>query len=113
MRKMTNRLDMTMRIHILALFVFCFAGASAAQVASTEADFKTALAAAQSAEQQAATLKNRWTITEQALAAAKKAAAANDFDTAVKQAQHAESLAKASIAQAKEQQDAWRAATIR
>ncbi len=81
--------------------------------ASSEADAKAALAAAQAAEQQAAALKNRWTTTEQALAAAKKAAAANDFDTAVKEAQHAEALAKASIAQAKEQQDAWKAAIIR
>jgi hypothetical protein len=87
--------------------------AGAAQAASTEADFKNALAAAAAAEQDAGALKNQWIPTEQALAAAKKAAAAGDFDTAVAQAKHAEALAKASIAQAKEQQSAWRAGVIR
>jgi len=87
--------------------------ASAAQAASTEADFKAALAAAEAAEQDAGTLKNQWIPTEQALAAAKKAAAASDFDTAVAQAKEAEALAKASIAQAKEQQTAWKAGVIR
>lgn len=100
-----------MRALIVALIALPFA--TQVFAAGTEADFKAALAAAQAAEQQAAALKNRWTTTEQALAAAKKAAAANDFDTAVKQAQHAEALAKASIAQAKEQQDAWKAAVLR
>ena len=46
------------------------------------------------------------------MAAAKKAAAAGDFDTAVNQAKQAEALAKASIAQAKEQDSAWKAAVI-
>ena len=68
---------------------------------------------AEAAEQEAGTLKNQWIPTEQALAAAKKAAAAGDFDTAVFQAQLADALAKASIAQAKEQQTAWRAGVIR
>ena len=87
--------------------------ACAAQATSTEADFKTALAAAEAAEQEAGALKNQWIPTEQALAAARKAAAAGDFDTAVVEAKHAEALAKASIAQAKEQQSAWRAGVIR
>jgi len=90
--------------------LFC---AGAAQAASSEADFKTALAAAEAAEQEAGALKNQWIPTEQALAAAKKAAAANDFDAAVVQAQLADALAKASIAQAKEQQTAWKAGVIR
>ncbi len=81
--------------------------------ANTEADYKTALAAAEAAEKDAGTLKNQWLPTEQALTAARKAAAANDFDTAVKQAQQAEALAKASIFQAKEQDEAWKAAVIR
>jgi hypothetical protein len=87
--------------------------AGAAQAASTEADFKTALAAAVAAEQEAGTLKNQWIPTEQALVAAKTAAAAGDFDTAVAQAKAAEVLAKASVAQAKEQQTAWKAGVIR
>ena len=87
--------------------------AGAAQAASTEADYKTALAAAVAAEQDAGALKNQWIPTEQALAAAKKAAAAGDFDTAVAQAKEAEALAKASVAQAKDQQSAWRTGVIR
>jgi hypothetical protein len=86
---------------------------SGALAASTEADFKAALAAAEAIEKDAGALKNQWIPTEQALAAARKAAAAGDFDTAVAQAKQAEALAKASVAQAKEQQDAWKAGIIR
>jgi hypothetical protein len=102
---------MRMRIFLaVTCWLFCVL---AAQAASTEADFKTALATAVAAEQDAGALKNQWIPTEQALAAAKKAAAAGDFDAAVAQAKQAEALAKASIAQAKEQQSAWRAGVIR
>jgi hypothetical protein len=100
-----------MRHFVIALAAFSFL-VSVASAASTEADFKSALAAAESAEKDAGALKNQWTTTEQALAAAKKAAAANDFDAAVKLAQQAEALAKASIAQAKEQESAWRDAVL-
>ena len=100
-----------MRVWIYLAVALLLAGV--AQAASSEADFKTALAAAEAAEQDAGALKNQWIPTEQALAAAKKAAAAGDFDTAVTQAKEAEALAKASIAQAKEQQTAWRAGIIR
>ena len=84
-----------------------------AVAASTEADFKVALAAAEAANKEASALKNQWTTTSQALAAAEKAAAAGDFDTAVSDAKQAEALAKASIAQAREQDEAWKAAKIR
>lgn len=102
---------MPMRIFVAVTFLL--AAATAVRAAATQADYDAALAAAVAAEKDAGALKNQWTTTEEALAAAKKAAAAGDFDTAVKEAQRAEALAKASIAQAKEQQDAWRAAVIR
>jgi hypothetical protein len=86
--------------------------ATAAHAASTQADFDAAFAAAQSAEKEAGAMKNQWITTEQVLAAAKKAAAAGDFDSAVSQATQAEALAKASIAQATEQETAWKAAVI-
>jgi hypothetical protein len=102
---------MRMRICLaVTCWLFC---AGAVQAASTEADFKIALAAAEAAAQDAGALKNQWIPTEQALAAAKKVAAAGDFDAAVVQAQLAEALAKASIAQAKEQLTAWKAGVIR
>jgi hypothetical protein len=88
------------------------AATTAVQAASTQADFDSALAAALAAEKDAGALKNQWTTTEQALSAAKKAAATGDFDAAVKQAKQAEALAKASIAQAKEQDTAWKAGVI-
>jgi hypothetical protein len=102
---------MTMRL-LFAATMLC-AAATAAVAASTEADFNAALNAAQAAEKDAGALKNQWLPTEQMLAAAKKAAAAGDFDTAVNQAKQAEALANASIAQAKEQQEAWKAGIIR
>jgi hypothetical protein len=98
------------RLLLVAASLLC---ATAAQAASTQADFDSAFAAAQAAEKQAGTLKNQWIPTEQALAAAKKAAAAGDFDTAISQANQAEALAKASIAQSKEQETAWKAGVIR
>jgi hypothetical protein len=102
-----------MRHFIAALTAFSLVIPAAATAASTEADFKAAVAAAEAAEKDAGALKNQWTTTEQTLAAARKAASGNDFDSAVQQARQAEALAKASIAQAKEQQDAWQAAVIR
>lgn len=98
---------------LLALTCLVLLAAPAARAASTQADFDTALAAAVAADKEAAALKNQWIPTEQALAAAKKAAAAGDFDSAVAQAKEAEALAKASIAQSKDQQDAWKAGVIR
>jgi hypothetical protein len=89
-----------------------FGATTSAKAAGSETDFKAALAAAETAEQQAASLKNRWTTTEQTLAAAKKAAAAGNFDAAMEAAKQAEALAKASIAQAQEQETAWRAVAI-
>jgi hypothetical protein len=99
-------------IHYL-LIVASLLCAPAAQAAGTQTDFDTAFTAAQTAEKEAGTLKNQWIPTEQALAAAKKAATAGDFDTAIDQAKQAEALAKASIAQSKEQNTAWKAGVIR
>jgi hypothetical protein len=105
--------EITMRFFIPVFGALCLTTATAAMAASTEADFKTALAAAEAAEKDAGALKNQWTTTEQALAAARKAAAAGNFDAATDAAGQAEAMARASIAQAKEQQEAWRAAVIR
>jgi hypothetical protein len=98
---------------LLAVTCLMLAAAPAARAASTQADFDAALAPAVAAEKEAGALKNQWLPTEQALAAAKKAAAAGDFDAAIAQAKQAEALAKASIAQSKEQGDAWKTGVIR
>ncbi|WP_409977460.1 MULTISPECIES: hypothetical protein [unclassified Bradyrhizobium] len=81
--------------------------------AATEADFKAALAAADAAEQEAGRLRNQWTTTEAALAAAKKAAETGNFDQAVKSAAEAEALARASIFQATSEKQRWKAMEIR
>ena len=81
--------------------------------AGNEADFKSALEAAESANKGAGALKNQWTTTAQQLTAARQAAASGDFDKATSLAKQAEALAKASIAQAREQQEVWKAAEIR
>jgi hypothetical protein len=64
-------------------------------------------------EKEAGNLRNQWTTTESALAAAKKAAATGDFESAVASAKEAEALAKASIFQATSEKERWRDMEIR
>jgi hypothetical protein len=85
-------------------------GVTLAAAANSEADYKAALAAAETANKQAGALKNQWTTTAETLKAAQKAAAAHDYNEATALAKQAEALAKASVAQAHEQEDAWKAA---
>jgi hypothetical protein len=82
-------------------------------LAASEDDYKTAFAAAESAEKQADALRNKWTTTEAQLAAAKKAAAAGDFDAAIAAAKDAEALAKASVFQATSEKERWKDMEIR
>jgi hypothetical protein len=89
------------------------AGATSALAASSEADFKATYAAAEAANKEAAGLRNQWTTTAAALAAAKKAADAGDFDQAIASSREAEALARASIFQATSEKEAWKALEIR
>jgi hypothetical protein len=98
---------------ISALAVLLIAGATPLLAASSEADFKAAYAAAEAADKEAASLRNQWTVTAAALAAAKKAADAGDFDQAVAQSKEAEALAKASIYQATSEKTLWKDLEIR
>lgn len=81
--------------------------------AATEADYKAAYAAAEVASKEATGMRNQWTVTVSALAAAKKAADGGDFDRATAAAKEAEALAKASIYQATSEKEAWKAMEIR
>src|SRR3979490_489411 len=92
--------------------VLLIAGASPV-LAATEADYKTALAAAEAANKEAAGLRNQWTVTAAAIAAAKKAAETGDFDKAVASSNEAEALAKASIFQATSEKTLWKDMQIR
>ena len=101
------------RTSLLALVsVLLIAGATSA-LAATEADYKTALAAAEAANKEAAGLRNQWTVTAAAIAAAKKAGEAGDFDKAVASSNEAEALAKASIFQATSEKTLWKDMEIR
>jgi hypothetical protein len=86
---------------------------SSALAAGSEADFKTAYAAAEAANKQAGLLRNQWTTTSATLAAAKKAADGGDFDQAIAAAKEAEALAKASVFQSTGEQQAWKTLEIR
>jgi hypothetical protein len=81
--------------------------------ANSETDFKAAYAAAAAANSQAGTLRNQWTVTVATLAAAKKAAERGDFDQATALSKEAEALAKASIFQATDETQSWKAREIR
>lgn len=77
-----------------------------------EADFNAAFAAAEAANQRAGQLRDQWTATAAALANAKKAASNGDFDRAIASSREAEALARASIAQAESERQAWQALEI-
>jgi hypothetical protein len=101
------------RTSLLALAsALLIAGATSA-LAATEADYKAALAVAEAANKEAAGLRNQWTVTAAAIAAAKKAAEAGDFDRAVAASNEAEALAKASIFQATNEKTLWKDMEIR
>ena len=106
--------DITSKILTSALAsVLLIAAAPSVLAASSEADFKTAYAAAEAANKEAATLRNQWTVTASALADAKKAADKGDFDAAVAASKEAEALAKASIYQATSEKTLWKEMEIR
>ncbi len=86
---------------------------AAPALAASAEDFKAALIKAEAANNHAAELKNQWTTTGEAIAAAKKAADSGKFDEAIELAEQAEALAKGSIAQVEEQKKIWTDAVIR
>src|SRR5579859_338741 len=87
--------------------------ASAPAFAASEADFKSAYAAAAAAEKEADAIRDQWTTAEAALKAARKAADAGNFDQAIAAAKQAEALAKAAIFQAASEKDRWKDAEVR
>jgi hypothetical protein len=105
-------LKTTIRESCLPLVLWLIGGAACAQAADPN-EYKSAYAEAVGAEKGAGQLRNRWTVTETALADAKKAAAAGDFDKAIALAREAERLARASIFQATSEKNAWRDREIR
>ena len=104
---------MRTRLLIGLTIVLTVGGLATAALAATANDFKAAYAKAEAASKQAAAMKIQWVATVKQLKAAQTAAAAGNYDEAIKDAQHADALANASIAQAKQQATMWRQAVIR
>lgn len=100
-------------IRNMALAAALFTTGALPAFAASEEDYKTALTAAEAAQKDAAALRNRWTVTESALAAARKSAAAGDYDAATASAREAEALAKASVFQATSEKQRWKEMEIR
>jgi hypothetical protein len=101
-----------MKLSLPLAMLLAFSLAPAARAAN-EADSKAAYATAEAASKEAAGMRNQWTVTVSALAAARKAADGGDFDRAVAASKEAEALAKASIFQATSEKEAWKAMEIR
>ena len=96
---------------LIALLVA--AGSSGAVSAGPADDFAAAYEAADTASKLSLALKAQWTTTLAELKAAQDAARAGKYDAAIAHARKAEALAKASIAQAKDQETAWKDGVIR
>jgi hypothetical protein len=101
------------RLSALCAIPMLLAAATPARAASTEADYKAAYAAAETANAEAGKLRNQWKTAVKALGDAKKAADAGDFDKAIEESKKSELLSKAAVFQANEQKDAWKKMEIR
>jgi hypothetical protein len=104
---------MTTRLILSISSALLMAVATEALAAGSQADFKTAYAAADAANTEAGALRNQWTATTAALTAAKKAAESGDFDQAIASSREAEALAKASVFQATSEKTLWKDLELR
>ena len=104
---------MRSRTLIRLAVILSAAGIATAAFAASADDYKAAYAKAEAAAKQSHKMKTAWTTTDKELKAAKKAGDAGKYDDAVEHAKEAETLAEASIAQAKEQAKIWQDAVVR
>jgi hypothetical protein len=103
-----------MRAHsVLRLGLVAALLSSVPAFGQTAESYQAALAAAQAANGKAGKLRNQWTVTSAAMAAAKKAADAGDYATAEKLAKQAQAYAEASIAQSESEKHLWKDAEVR
>ena len=82
-------------------------------LAADEPAYTKACAAAQEARKMAAELRYEWNTIEPLMKKASEAAAAGDYAKGVKLCDEARKQSEVSIAQAKHQADAWRAAVVK
>jgi len=81
--------------------------------AADEAAYAKSCAAADEARKMAAELRFEWNTVGPMIAKANDAAKAGDFGKAVKLCDEARKQSEASVAQARKQADAWRAAVVK
>jgi hypothetical protein len=89
------------------------AGLTFAALAGPADDFAAAYAKADAASKRAVARKTQWTTTVATLKSAQAAADAGKYDDAIALAKEAQALAEASIAQAEDQETAWKDGVIR
>lgn len=98
-------------------FIVCvavLAGGATLQAAAADAEsFKTAYEAADAARKKAASVGYEWRDTKKILKQAKKAADGGDFAKAETLAIKAQKQGEAGVAQAAEQEEAWKSAVLR
>jgi hypothetical protein len=85
---------------------------TATATAGPAEDFAAAYAKAEGASRQSEVMKTQWSVTVSELKAAQSAARDGNYGEAIDHARKAEALANASIAQAKEQETAWKQGVI-
>lgn len=82
--------------------------------AAGEAEYREVLDAARAQHARAAELdQHQWTVTRDRLKAAEAAAAKGDYEQALELAREARALAEASVAQARNQDEAWQRMVLR
>ena len=97
---------------IAAVAVSAALMAGAAQAADEQA-YTKACAAAEEARKMAAELRFEWNTVEPLMKKAGEAAAAGDYAKGVKLCDEARKQSEVSIAQAKHEAEAWRAAVVK
>jgi hypothetical protein len=103
---------MTKKFLIAGALIVAGMQAGVAQAAD-DAAYKAACDAAEEARKMSAELKYEWNTVAPLIEKAGEAAAAGDFAKAVSLCDLAKAEGEASIAQAKQQADAWRSAVIK
>lgn len=103
----------TTLVAVLCAAVLAACAATTDATAADEKSFNAAYEAADAARKQAASLGFEWRDTKKMLDEAKKAADKGDYETAEKLAMKAKREGEMGVAQAKEQEQAWRSAVLK
>ena len=100
-------------IRTLVLASLLVAAAQAGAADPGRADAEAAIAAAEAARAAAVEMKYEWTTTAGLIDGARAAVEAGKYADAMALAQQAEAQGNAAVAQARREQEAWKASVIR